>query len=76
MLNLKRMTNPFESHPGVGFIISSAHIIASYIIFHVHLPPIIMECAQLGAWVMAILAGGFTCYGVWKTHHKNKHKKN
>jgi hypothetical protein len=35
-------------------------------------PMWVMQLFQLGAWAAAIVAGAFTCYGVWRVHHGKK----
>ncbi len=82
------MSLPFESHPIAGFAVSAVHLaigiivgakkamlLAVFPMLHIHQPPIVAELLQDGAWVMAIAAGSFTCYGIWKTHHGKKTRK-
>ena len=63
-------------HPYVGGIISVAHVVgaAALQVSHTELPPIVMQLFQIGAWTVAMAAGAFTIYGVWKTHHGKKKK--
>jgi hypothetical protein len=72
MDRIHRMENYFGHHPYVGAVISGAHVGVGFLLQATHLPPVVLEIFQLGAWGAAIAAGGFTCYGVWKTHHGKK----
>ena len=83
METLHRMENYFGMHPVIGFAVSGAHVAVATIMqviksespVEVHLPAIVMESLQAGAWATAILAGAFTCYGVYRTHHGKKKKR-
>jgi hypothetical protein len=83
MTAVHKMENYFGQHPLVGTIISGVHVAAAFVLQiveramdeHAHLPPIFMEGLQAGAWLTAIAAGTFTCYGVYRTHHGKKKGK-
>jgi len=63
-------------HPILGAIISGTNVGIGFLLQsqHLELPIIVMQLFQIGAWTVAMLAGAFTIYGVWKTHHKKPKK--
>lgn len=65
-------TDFLGQHPIVGLSITALHIGGAFLLQATHLPPIVMELFQVGAWSVAMLAGSFTVYGVIKTHHGKK----
>lgn len=64
-------------HPVIGAIVSGAHVGIGFLLQspHLELPIIVMQLFQIGAWTVAMLAGSFTIYGVWKKHHGKTPKK-
>lgn len=78
-MTIDRMENYLGNHPYVGFALSGAHVIGALMLQvtqnETHIPLVFMQLFQMGAWTAAMLAGVFTCYGVWKTHHNNKNKE-
>jgi hypothetical protein len=65
--------------PVIGFILAAAHVMLGSLLNlrtdEASVPLLYMQLLQAGAWVMAIIAGGFTAYGVWRTHHGKKKRK-
>jgi hypothetical protein len=65
--------------PVIGFIIAAVHVTVGTVLNarldEASIPTIYMQLLQAGAWVTAIIAGGFTAYGVWRTHHGKKKRK-
>lgn len=62
-------------NPLVGASIVVSNLLLAAGIPHAELPIIVMQLFQIGAWSVAMVAGAFTIYGVWKTHHGKKSKK-
>lgn len=64
-------------HPIVGAFITGIHLFVGIIlnVTATEIPKIVMQSAQLTAWIVAIVAGCMTSYGVWKTHHGKKKNK-
>lgn len=71
------MEHYFGQHPYVGSFIAGFHVLvgATMNIAEPEIPKIVMQSAQLGAWIIAMAAGCMTIYGVWRKHHGNKSKK-
>ena len=63
-------------NPLVGASIVVSNLLLAAEIPHAELPVIVMQLFQIGAWSVAMVAGAFTIYGVWKTHHGKKSKRN
>jgi hypothetical protein len=78
-MTLDKMENYLGNHPYVGFALSGAHVIGALMLevthAETHIPLVFMQLFQMGAWTIAMVAGSFTIYGVWKTHHSNKRKQ-
>lgn len=74
---MQRMENFLGHHPYIGALISVGHLAVGIILgaTPLELPPIVMQLFQIGAWSAGIAAGIFTCYGVWKTHHRKVKSK-
>jgi hypothetical protein len=70
-------TDYLGHHPYVGACISLAHVGGAALlqVSDIEFPPIVMQLFQIGAWIAAIVAAIFTCYGVWKTHHGKRNRK-
>ena len=62
-------------NPLVGASIVVSNLLLAAGVPHAELPVIVMQLFQLCAWSIAMIAGAFTIYGVWKTHHGKKPKK-
>jgi hypothetical protein len=78
MATFQSMENYFGQHPYVGAFITGAHLLLGATLGNAsepEIPKIVMQSAQLGAWIVAMLAGCITIYGVFKTHHGKKSKK-
>lgn len=77
MASFNTMENYLGHHPYVGAFISGVHLLAGVTlsVSQPEIPLIVMQSAQLGAWLIAIAAGCMTIYGVWRTHHGKKSKK-
>ena len=79
-MTTEKMENYLGNHPYIGFAFSGFHIIGAIALelaqHEASVPLIVMQIFQILAWTAAALAGAFTCYGVWKTHHGKKGKKN
>jgi hypothetical protein len=79
-MTTEKMENYLGNHPYVGFAFSGLHIMGAIVLevtqHEASIPLFVMQLFQIGAWTAATLAGVFTCYGVWKTHHVKKSKKN
>lgn len=68
------MEHYFGQHPYVGSFIACFHLLvgATMNIAEPEIPKIVMQSAQLGAWIIAMAAGCMTIYGVYKKYHSNK----
>lgn len=77
MTTLSEMENYIGHHPYIGFTISIIHFAAGISMKLLIVTPSdsVLKWAQLGAFVVGMIAGGFTIYGVWKTHHGKRGKK-
>jgi hypothetical protein len=78
-MTTERMENYLGNHPYIGFAFSGLHVLGAICLqvvqSDVSIPLYVMQLFQIGAWTAAMLAGVFTCYGVYKTHHGKKNKK-
>ena len=63
------------NNPLVGASIVVSNLLLAAGVPHAELPLIVMQVFQIGAWSVAMLAGAFTIYGVWKTHHGKSKRK-
>lgn len=67
------MTKFLESHPAISLIITGGHVMLGKMIpglSDFHLPPILIECLQAGAYTISIIVGGITIYGFIKKFFK------
>jgi len=57
-----------QSHPVASLLIGAVNIAAAELLplTNIHVPPLVMELFQLGAWSVAMIVGVVTIYGKLK----------
>lgn len=71
------MAHPVEyigHHPAIALCVCTIHLIITKTLLSMHVPPIVMECFQIGAWTVTILVGVVTLlswsHRVWNKYFK------